>query len=150
MPSRKPLLVAALGSSLALAAGAAAAQEKPDFVFNVPVNLRAMHPEIKPNSLLVMCRVLKEQARVITAENEIATSFGGGREYTRVPVDAGGNFSGTVRVNAYTHRGKNAADGKFYMCDLWIDGHAAEGRKGAHIDSKAGTPRAVRVSGPIR
>lgn len=151
MPSRKSVLVATLGSSLALAAGAATAQEKPDFVFNVPVNLKSMHPGIKPDSLMVQCRVFKVQGNY-TAENQVATSFGAGREYARIRVDANGNFTGTLRVNAYTDRGKNAADGKYYECDLWIDGLAVESkppRKGPQFESKPGTGRAVKVSGTI-
>jgi len=152
MNTLKAIVLAVTGCVAALAAGAATAQQKPDFVFHVPVGLRSMHPDIKPNSLMVHCRVFKVQGNY-TAENQIATSFGAGREYTRIDVDAKGYFNAIVKVNAYTDRGKKAADGKYYECDLWIDGLAADARpqrKGPTLDSKAGTERRVQVSGPIR
>jgi hypothetical protein len=151
MNTFKTVVLAVAGCGMALAAGFAASQEKPDFVFHVPVGLRSMHPDIKPNSLMVQCRVFKVQGNY-TADNVVATSFGAGREYARVNVDAKGYFNGVVRVNAYTNRGKNASDGKYYECDLWMDGHAIDsGRsKGPQFESKAGTERRVQVSGPIR
>jgi hypothetical protein len=150
MNTLKTLVLAITGCGMALAAGVAAAQQKPDFVFHVPVGLRSIHPDAK--GLMVHCRVFKVQGNY-TAENQIATSFGAGRDYARVNVDAKGYFNGVVKVNAYTDRGKNAADGKYYECDLWIDGLAADARpqrKGPTLDSKAGTERRVQVSGPIR
>jgi len=152
MKTFKAMVLALAGCGMALAAGAAAAQAKPDFVFHVPVGLRSMSPDIKPNSTMVHCRVFKVQGNY-TADNQIATSFGAGREYTRINIDAKGYFNGIVKVNAYTDRGKNAADGKYYECDLWIDGLAVDARpqrKGPTLDSKAGTERRVQVSGPIR
>jgi len=135
---------------MALAAGAAPAQDKPDFVFHVPVGLRSIHPDAK--GLMVHCRVFKVPGNY-TADNVIATSFGAGRDYARINVDPKGYFNGVVRVNAYTNRGKNAADGKHYECDLWMDGLAVDARpqrKGPQFDSKAGTERRVQVSGQIR
>ncbi len=152
MNSFKAIVLALTGFGMALAAGAATAQDKPDFVFHVPVGLRSMHPDIKPNSLMVHCRVFKVQGNY-TAENQIATSLGAGREYTRINVDAKGYFNDIVKVNAYTARGKKAAEGKYYECDLWMDGLAVDARpqrKGPQFESKAGTERRVQVSGPIR
>ena len=149
MNTFKAVVLALTGCGMVLAAGAAPAQDKPDFVFHVPVGLRSIHPDAK--GLMVHCRVFKVQGNY-TGDNEIATSFGAGREYALVNVDAKGYFNGVVRVNAYTKRGKNAADGKYYECDLWMGGHAIDsGRsKGPQFESKAGTERRVQVSGPIR
>ena len=137
------------GGLMLLAAGPAAAQQKPDFVFHVPVGLRSIHPDAK--NLMVHCRVFKVRGNY-TAENQIATSFGAGRDYARVQVDAKGYFNGVVKVNAYADRGKNAADGKYYECDLWMGGGAIDSQrsKAPQFESKAGTERRVQVSGPIR
>jgi hypothetical protein len=150
MNNLRNIVLAAAGCGIALTAGVAAAQQKPDFVFHVPVGLRSIHPDAK--GMMVHCRVFKVQGNY-TADNLIATSFGAGREYARVNVDAKGYFNGVVKVNAYTDRGKKAADGKYYECDLWMDGLAIDARpqrKGPQFESKAGTERRVQVSGPIR
>ena len=152
MNTFKAIAAGMTGGLMLLAAGPAAAQQKPDFVFHVPVGLRSMHPDIKPNSLMVHCRVFKVRGNY-TSENQVATSFGAGRDYARVQVDGKGYFNGVVTVNAYTDRGKKAADGKYYECDLWMDGLAIDARpqrKGPQFESKAGTERRVQVSGPIR
>ena len=149
MNNLRNIVLAAAGCGIALTAGVAAAQQKPDFVFQVPVGLRSMHPDAK--DLMVHCRVFKVRGNY-TAENQIATSFGAGRDYARVQVDAKGYFNGVVKVNAYADRGKNAADGKYYECDLWMGGGAIDSQrsKAPQFESKAGTERRVQVSGPIR
>ena len=150
MRTRKAALVALLGGTLALAAGTATAQEKPSFVFHVPVGLRNIHPDAK--GLMIHCHVQKTRGPR-TQENTVATSFGAGRQYAVINVDAKGYFNDVVKVNAYTNRGQNAADGKYYECDLWMNGHAIEGSsraKGPQFESKAGTQRRVQVSGEIR
>ena len=150
MRTRNAALVSLLGSLLALAADPAMAQEKPSFVFHVPVGLRNIHPDAK--GLMIHCRVFKNRGAP-TRENQVATSFGAGRQYATISVDQKGYFNDVVKVNAYTDRGQNAADGKYYECDLWMNGGAIEGSsraKGPQFESKAGTQRRVQVSGEIR
>jgi hypothetical protein len=149
MKTSKAALVALLGGTLTLAANTTMAQQQPSFVFHVPVGLRNIHPAAK--GLMVHCHVLKNRG-TRTRENEVATSFGAGRQYATISVDQKGYFNDVVKVNAYTSPGQNAADGKYYVCDLWMDGHAIESSrsKGPQFESKAGTQRRVQITGEIR
>lgn len=135
-----------VGASL-LAANAAWAQDA-DFTFNVPLDLKAMHPSIR--SAGVTCQTFKAPGSYVEA-NVIARGQRAGDDAI-LTLDANGNFRGTVQVKARTLPGKSPSAATYYECDLVIDGAAVTGdsrARGPKYDSGPGTARTVRVSGRI-
>lgn len=124
MKSRSVFVVIGATAMLAGAVPAAlAAGRLSDYVFNVPVNVSALGPGHRAQ---VQCRTLADQGG----------SKGPGRMVSQqaapVPLDAKGNFSGTISVKVPAA----AMPANRYECSLMLDGGTVQ------LPSKSATIRA--------
>jgi hypothetical protein len=114
------------------------------FTFNVPVQLHSIREE--NNALAVHCSVGRRAA---------GDWIGAGRQ--TAPLDAGGNFMGTVTVKVNVDRGRDPTEADVYRCGLYLIGRAestpcppeAASCVAAWLRAKSGTPFRSFVEGSI-
>jgi hypothetical protein len=123
MKSKSVFAVVGAAAILAGAAPAAtAAGELADYVFNVPVNVSNLGPGHRAQ---VQCRTLSDQAGAKGPGRMVS------QQLAAVPLDAKGNFSGTISVKVPA----SAGVANRYECFLMLDGGTAQ------LPSKSATLR---------